>query len=229
MTQTPAKLYQYTACPFCWKVKAMLYHCQVPFTEIEVEPMKKKELAFSSDYKKVPIFVDSDGTVVVDSTEIMRYIDKKYAQKKYAQRSLFSGSNRETTLLDLSEKIAFALPPVIYRSLLDSWRAFSYISKVSSFPFWQKGFIRLFGSIVMYIVAKKKAKSKGITNPEEHLRSLLQALTPMISSEEEIGAGDYAVWGILRSVQQLPCFEEIEHLPAVRHWYERVAKSFPPC
>lgn len=215
-----ATLYQYAACPFCWKVKALLYKLQVPFCEVEVEPMKKKELSFSPDYKKVPIFVDSDGTKVVDSSAIMRYLDKKYAKK-----SLFSGSDREKKLFELSEKIAFGLPPVIYKSILDSWKAFAYISKVSSFPFWQKGFIRLFGSLVMYIVAKKKAKARGITNPEENLRSLLQALIPLIASENEIEAGDYAVWGILRSVQQLPCFEEVQNLPKVLNWYKQVSSS----
>lgn len=219
-----AKLYQYTACPFCWKVKAILDKLQIPFEEVEVEPMKKKELSFSKDYKKVPLFVDSDGTVVADSNEIMRYLDKRYATK-----SLFSDSKREKDLFDLSEKFAFALPPVIYKTLLGSWRAFAYISQVSSFPFWQKGFIRLFGSIVMFLVAKKKAKARGITDPDKHLHNLFVALHPLIATMpgNQPEAGDYAVWGILRSVQELPCFAAMQSHQEVLRWYNQVGQSLP--
>jgi glutaredoxin len=46
-------LYQYDPCPFCNKVRAVLDYHKLPYTVVEVNPMRKKELAFSKDYKKV--------------------------------------------------------------------------------------------------------------------------------------------------------------------------------
>lgn len=40
-------------CPFCNKVRAVLDYHKLPYTVVEVNPMRKKELEFSKDYKKV--------------------------------------------------------------------------------------------------------------------------------------------------------------------------------
>ena len=50
-------LYQYEICPFCSKAKALLDYHSIPYRTVEVNPVAKKELAFTPDYKKVPIAV----------------------------------------------------------------------------------------------------------------------------------------------------------------------------
>ncbi|KAG2450408.1 hypothetical protein HYH02_004910 [Chlamydomonas schloesseri] len=62
-------LYQYEVCPYCCKVRAMLDYYKLPYTVIEVNPLTKGELSWSS-YKKVPV-VKLDEEVVVDSSAIM--------------------------------------------------------------------------------------------------------------------------------------------------------------
>ncbi|KAG2441039.1 hypothetical protein HXX76_003892 [Chlamydomonas incerta] len=62
-------LYQYEVCPYCCKVRAMLDYYKLPYTVIEVNPLTKGELTWSS-YKKVPV-VKLDEEVVVDSSAIM--------------------------------------------------------------------------------------------------------------------------------------------------------------
>ncbi|XP_022854262.1 prostaglandin E synthase 2-like isoform X2 [Olea europaea var. sylvestris] len=59
-------LYQYEACPFCNKVKAVLDYYDIPYKVVEVNPISKKEIKWS-DYKKVPILM-VDGEQMVDSS-----------------------------------------------------------------------------------------------------------------------------------------------------------------
>jgi glutathione S-transferase len=64
-------LYQYSICPYCNKVKAVLDALHVPYIAIEVDPLFKGELAFSKDYKKVPIAL-INGDAVNESGNIIR-------------------------------------------------------------------------------------------------------------------------------------------------------------
>ncbi|GFR47294.1 hypothetical protein Agub_g8981, partial [Astrephomene gubernaculifera] len=62
-------LYQYEVCPYCCKVRALLDFYKLPYTSIEVNPLTKGELSWSS-YKKVPV-VQLDDEIVADSSAIM--------------------------------------------------------------------------------------------------------------------------------------------------------------
>ena len=73
-------IYTYATCPFSLKVKSLLKSRDIEFSNVEVDPMKKTELKWS-DWKKVPVFVDSDGTHVNDSNDILHYIDQSHGNK----------------------------------------------------------------------------------------------------------------------------------------------------
>ncbi|KAM9324326.1 prostaglandin E synthase 2 [Gastrophryne carolinensis] len=49
-------LYQYKTCPFCSKVRAFLDYHQLQYNIVEVNPVMRKEIKFSS-YRKVPILL----------------------------------------------------------------------------------------------------------------------------------------------------------------------------
>ncbi|XP_004641584.1 prostaglandin E synthase 2 [Octodon degus] len=49
-------LYQYKTCPFCSKVRAFLDSHALPYEVVEVNPVRRAEIKFSS-YRKVPILV----------------------------------------------------------------------------------------------------------------------------------------------------------------------------
>ncbi|XP_077334828.1 prostaglandin E synthase 2 [Lithobates pipiens] len=53
-------LYQYKTCPFCSKVRAFLDYHQLPHEIVEVNPVIRKEIKFSS-YRKVPILLANAG------------------------------------------------------------------------------------------------------------------------------------------------------------------------
>jgi len=66
-------VYQYKICPFCHRVKAMLDYLELEYKVVEVNPLTKSELAFSKQYKKVPI-VDFGGILKADSGIIIDHI-----------------------------------------------------------------------------------------------------------------------------------------------------------
>lgn len=227
-----AKLYQYYACPFSWKVRALLQYKQIPFEVVEVHPLNKKEIQFSKDYKKVPIFVDSNGKQVNDSTQIMRYIDEHYPQHRVFQTETPYKEKEEEYLL-FSQELVSALPPVIYQTWASSWDAFAYISRVSKFSWWQKGLIRLAGTAVMHMVARKKAQSKGITDPEAHFKSKLEELQEHLTHkyllhDTQVCAADLAIWGILRSIEDLEVFSVLNQFPKLLQWYRTVGDHILP-
>ena len=70
-------LYSFQSCPFCFKVRALLGSRGIPFSEVEVEPMKKAQLKWS-EWDAVPVFVDSNGKAMNESNDILHYIDGKH-------------------------------------------------------------------------------------------------------------------------------------------------------
>ena len=71
-------LYQFELCPYCHKVKAALDLKGIPYNKIEVNPMTKEELKglgpAPAGRRKVPV-VEFNGTVIRDSSEIIRWLD----------------------------------------------------------------------------------------------------------------------------------------------------------
>ena len=70
------QLHMLYTCPFCWKVRGLLEHLDIPHERVQVNPMKqKKTLPSAPEWTKVPVWVDSNSGVHVDSTPIMKQID----------------------------------------------------------------------------------------------------------------------------------------------------------
>uniref|UniRef100_F6QUY6 Prostaglandin E synthase 2 n=1 Tax=Callithrix jacchus TaxID=9483 RepID=F6QUY6_CALJA len=61
-------LYQYKTCPFCSKVRAFLDFHALPYQVVEVNPVRRAEIKFSS-YRKVPILVAQVGENSVSPRE----------------------------------------------------------------------------------------------------------------------------------------------------------------
>lgn len=221
------RLYQYAACPFCNKVRTILRYKGVDFDTIEVHPLNKKEIAFSPDYRAVPIYVDSTGRQVNDSTPIMRRIDEEYPQRPVFARDAAARAE-EDQWLAWSEKYVKGLPTAIYDSLPHALASFDYITKVGKFGWWQRMSIKLTGAFVMTLVAKKIAKREGIADPRAFLREKaaewVAALKgrPYLGGERPNGA-DLAVYGITRSVEGLSAGAVLDENTEFAAWRGRVA------
>ena len=66
-------MYCFETCPFCFKVKAILGSRGIDYSKVEVDPTFKTQLKWSN-WGKVPVFIDVDGTQVNDSNHILHYL-----------------------------------------------------------------------------------------------------------------------------------------------------------
>lgn len=55
-------LYQYKTCPFCSKTRAFLDYYGLPYEIVEVNPVMRQEIKWST-YRKVPILMVNDEMV----------------------------------------------------------------------------------------------------------------------------------------------------------------------
>lgn len=221
-------LYEYTVCPFCWKIKAILNFKKIPFERIEVNPINKKEIAFSPDYRKVPIFIDANGKQINDSTPIMRYIDEHYPQQKVFEKDASAKEIEDEWIKWSEETFVRALPPLIYSSIGKSIKAFDYITKSGKFNFFQRYMIKYSGAFIMHLVGKKSAKRQEISDTLSHFQNCLDKLNNTLSRQSYLkgqdspNGADLAIWGILASIKELPDFKWVKEKPAVYSWFKRI-------
>jgi glutathione S-transferase len=224
------KLYQYAACPFCNKVRSLLRYKGVDFETIEVHPLNKKEIAFSPNYRVVPIYIDSKGTQVRDSTPIMRWIDQEFPERAVF-RTEAHGAERENRWLVWSEGFVKGLPAAIYDSLPKALLSFDYITKAGKFSWFEKQIIKYSGALIMSMMAKKIKKREQIEDPEAFLQQKAQEWAsglegrPLMGGDSPNGA-DLAVHGIFQSVTDLPAGKTLRRNAAFNAWLERMEASF---
>jgi glutathione S-transferase len=72
------ELYHFKGCPYCEKVRRALGDHGLDWVSHEIDPADRSEVKRISGQRLVPVIVDGD-TVVNDSTEIIRYLDKHYS------------------------------------------------------------------------------------------------------------------------------------------------------
>eukprot|EP01031_Cornospumella_fuschlensis_P000942 gene942-1185_t len=102
----PIDLYSYAICPFCERTKAVLDYLGIPYRSIEVNPLTKSEIAFSTDYKKVPIArvpgnSNGEEEIINGSDKMIDYIRSQVLSEKQ-QRNLITADTEHW--LDWSEK-----------------------------------------------------------------------------------------------------------------------------
>lgn len=72
------KLYQYTQCPFCEKVRQKLAALGLEYEKVEVDPANKPKIVTDLG-KTVPVIEDGD-VVMNESGKIVEYLQKKYGK-----------------------------------------------------------------------------------------------------------------------------------------------------
>ena len=220
------KLYQYAACPFCSKVRSTLQYKGVDFETIEVHPLNKKEIAFSPDYRAVPIYVDSTGKQVNDSTPIMRHIDAEFLEPPVFSRDP-AGMEDELKWLAWSDKFVKGLPTAIYDTLPNALKSFDYITKVGKFSWLEKLTIKFSGAAIMTLVAGKIRKREGITDPAAFLRQKAAEWAAGLNGRPFMGGlkpngADLAVIGITHSVAGLNAGKILAENPEFSAWRKRM-------
>ena len=216
-------LYCFESCPFCWKVRSLLAWKGVGYSKVEVDPMKKAELGFS-DWKVVPVFIESDGTQVNDSNDILHWVNSEH---EGAARFPAPGedANQDEWMEFSNEVLGKSIVPVVYRNFAASLRALNYVTEVENFGRWQAWKAKWIGAVVMRMVAKNRAKTWELP-PEENLSHQLDTLSTGLSSDflggDSPDGGDFANYGILRAMQGLRGFDIIEGHGDIGPWYARM-------
>jgi len=222
-------IYQYRICPFCCRVKALLDYSGIDYMTVEVNPITKQEIKFSSDHKKVPI-ANINGKVVADSGNILNEIRELYKSKSNttskALDALFSPDSEKW--MEWSEKkLAVMLYPNITRNFDEAWEAFEYANDVSSWSMFQRIANRNLGPIAMYLANSKIKKKYGIVDERSELRSVLKEWTNELGSKPFMNGvsptlPDLMVYGVLKSIATTTTFEFVMEDVLLKDWYLRV-------
>lgn len=212
-------------CPFCWKVRGLLEHLGIDHERIQVNPMKSKKLPSAPEWKKVPIWIDAENQIHVDSTPIMKHIDSVHNKGK-----LWSSDNEERRdkwmeWVDLH--MSKATIPILYGSLGSALKTTTSVSKLENFGFFSKRLYAWAGFPIMWgIIAKKRVKKDGRT-PKKLWHDLLDEFTEEFEQKEFFGGDspdlvDLAAFGYVRSISPYSQFSQLEEHEAGMKWYRAV-------
>lgn len=214
-------IYTYATCPFSLKVKSLLNSRGVEFSNVEVDPMKKKELKWS-DWRKVPVFVDVDGTHVNDSNDILHYIDEKHGNKFPREGE---DAEQDKWMKFSNDILGKSIVAVIYKNYRTSLHALDYVTKVDKFSLKDRFVSKWIGAIVMRMIGRSRAKMFDQA-PRANLQTQLDAMSSGIEGDffggKAPNGADFANYGILRSMQGLNGFDIVEGHNIIWPWYNRM-------
>lgn len=213
-------LYQYKICPFCNRVKAYLDYLNVDYSTIEVDPLRKSEISFSS-YKKVPILINNEKQYN-DSDDIINLISSKYPKNKefYANFEYWNEYS--------SKKLAIYLYPNITRNFQESLECFSYTSEIEAWSKPKQALIQYVGALFMLVANGKIKKKYSIVDERKELNDVLLEFTNQLNEKNKYLQGDtitlpdILVYGVLRSIDHTTTFREIMSNQKLRVWYGNV-------
>tara|TARA_Y100000588_G_scaffold50932_2_gene47874 strand:+ start:2284 stop:3030 length:747 start_codon:yes stop_codon:yes gene_type:complete len=214
-------MYCFETCPFCFKVKALLGSRGIEYSKVEVDPTFKTQLKWS-DWGKVPVLVDVDGTQVNDSNYILHYIDSRDSNSFPRKGE----DSEQDQWMDFSNKVlGKSIVAVIYTSYRTSLQALAYVTRVDNFSFGSRLINKWLGAFIMRMVGRSRAKMFDLP-PRENLKFQLDHMSNGIEGDffggEEPNGADYANFGILRSMQGLNGFDIVESHQVVSGWYSRM-------
>lgn len=232
MTYTPTiTLYQFQLCPFCHKVRAALELKGVDYTQIEVAPGRKRELpALPEDApKKVPVLKIGEQ-VVWDSTEILKLIDTLVPTgQPLAMLDEHGEINPEMLEFEdwVDQQLMTSLPTVIYDSWGNSFKAARITATASNFNWRESLTVKIGGSIIMRMIAKKILKRVGRTDGQSWFTECLDQAEERLTDREfvmgsEPSIADAALHGAFKCVEDFPVFQQMRQRPALASWFDRV-------
>eukprot|EP00793_Prasinoderma_coloniale_P005468 PRCOL_00004876-RA len=243
-------LYQYEVCPFCCKVKAYLDGRGIPYRTVEVNPLFKKEIKFSPDYRKVPI-VMVNGEQLNDSSHIIDAIEAKIAQANppaAARKSSWFGGKAKAAegaggspedvakwRAWVNDHLVHLLPPNIYRTPAEAMRSFEYVSEVGNFGTFERSAAKYFGAAAMYAISGRLKKKYGIVEERAELYAAVDEFVAAVGPDRAFHGGDapdladMAVYGVLNAVQLIGAdtWEDLNEHSTIGPWFKRMQAAAP--
>lgn len=233
-------LFQYNACPFANKVKAFLDYNRIPYRSVEVNPVTKKEIAWSS-YKKVPQALIG-GEAVHGSGDIIMALLPRERAAPTASRWSFGKAAPPARPIEGEELKYFTwvdtvlvhvITANIYSSLRSSFEVFDYIAQENFGPV-DRAVIRAVGPVAMYFVAKYKIKKQHNIQDEREALGRCVAEWAAAVGERPFHGGrqpdlaDIAVFGVLRSIETLGTMQHVRENTRAGEWFDRMKAAVGP-
>jgi len=211
-------------------VKVYLDYLQIEYETIEVNPLDKKEIKFSTT-KKVPIAA-LGGQIIEDSNNIIDFISATLliSSSRTVLSSQFLPADTAHWQEWSEKKLAVMLYPNITRSFAESWECFEYSNHVSTWNYPQRLSVRLLGPIAMFFANGKIKKKYGIVDERKELQEVLNVWCDALKGQNflhgnDISLPDLLVFGVLKSIEGLTTFNVLmQENVVLREWYERVSK-----
>lgn len=233
MSATPnITLYQFQLCPFCHKVRAALELKGVSYATVEVAPGSKRELPpLPADApKKVPV-IKIGEEVIWDSTTILMRLDELLPSASRALLPLGESAARAEAVARedwVDSHLIPSLPTVIYDTWGNAMRAAQITARESNFTLMQSLKVRVGGSLIMRLIAKRILKRVGRTDGHAWVRECLDSVEGWVGAQDFVGGAspsvaDAALHGALRCVEEFPVFDQVRSRPLLWAWYERVS------
>ncbi|KAL3840198.1 hypothetical protein ACJIZ3_024789 [Penstemon smallii] len=220
-------LYQYEACPFCNKVKAFLDYYDITYKIVEVNPLSKKEIKWSDDYKKVPILM-VDGEKMVNSSDIIDKLAKKiHPDDAY---SVTEDDEEKKWRGWVDNHLIHILSPNIYRSTSEALESFEYITSHGNFSYTERLTVKYAGAAAMYFISKKLKKKYNITDERTALYEAAETWVDALKGRDFLGGAkpnlaDLAVFGVLRPIRYLKSGRDMVEHTRIGDWYSRMENA----
>ena len=228
MSQSPS-LHMLQTCPFCWKVRGMIDYLKIDVNQVQVNAMKtKKQLAFAGDWGKVPVWTSESGEVVVDSTPILKYIDKEHFDGKISARG--DEEKNEQWLEWADTKLSKATVPILYGTLGSAFKTTIRVARLEKFGFISRRLYAWAGFPIMWgFIAKKRIKNDGRA-PKKLWHDLLDEFTAEFENStffagDEPGIVDFAAYGYMKSISPFPQFAQLTDHAEGMKWYNSMEKA----
>ncbi|KAG8141807.1 hypothetical protein E2320_006483 [Naja naja] len=202
-------LYQYKTCPFCSKVRAFLDYHRLPYNIVEVNPVMRKEIKFSSYRKQL-----NDSSVIISA--IKSYLISRKSLEEIASyypsikaintegKEVNDFGNKYWLMLDSKEtlcvypveearkeemkwrkwvddRLVHLISPNVYRTPGESLASFDYIVREGKFGLVEGFFAKYVGAAAMFF---------AFGDVMEHTK--IQPWYQRV--EDAIGQGEAASW-----------------------------------
>ncbi|KAG8011744.1 Prostaglandin E synthase 2 [Nibea albiflora] len=213
-------LYQYKTCPFCSKVRAFLDYHRLPYEIVEVNPVMRTEIKWST-YRKVPILmVDSevqlnDSSVIISALKTYLINKEEMKWRKWAD-----------------DWLVHLISPNVYRTTAEALASFDYIVREGKFGTFEGFFAKYVGATAMFLISKRL---KSRHNLQDDVRKdLYEAVNDWVAAigkkrkfmgGDQPNLADLAVFGVLRVMEGLQAFDDMMENTKVKNWYRRVERA----
>ncbi|CAD7704328.1 unnamed protein product, partial [Ostreobium quekettii] len=209
----------------------------IPYEVVEVNPLTKQELKWSS-FKKVPVVKLGEEKMNESNSIIDAMAEKVEEWKRENQKksSWFGGAKVSPASTEeeakwrkwVDDRLMKIITANIYRSWGESWKTFDYITDHGNFNPATRQAARLFGTTLMWRVGKGMPKKYNIQGDlREALYEALDEWADAVGDRDFMGGreanlADLAVFGVMRSIVGTPTFHDMLANSKVLPWYQRM-------